>query len=159
VAACLHGGAVVAFESASGWRAAAFRPHPELRPVVLVPEHARLATEEARRALPRQVPLADAAFNVGRAALAVLALTERPDLLGQALDDRLHQPHRLPLMPATRVLFDELRAGSIPVCVAGAGPSLLAFEDDAHPVPDPGEGWRVLRLQTAPRGAEVRKED
>ena len=40
-------------------------PHPDLRPVVLVPERARLPTEGARRALPASVPLADAVANLG----------------------------------------------------------------------------------------------
>lgn len=155
VAACLRGGAVVAYLSRSGWRAERLAPHPDLRPVVLIPEHERLPTADARRALPRDVPLADAAFNAGRTALAVLALTERPELLGEALEDRLHQQRRLPMVPGARALFEELRATGLPVCVAGAGPSLLAFEMGDLIVPDLGPGWRVLRLQPAPAGADV----
>jgi homoserine kinase len=85
----------------------------------------------------------------------VLALTERPDLLGEALQDRLHQGRRLPLVPGARAVFEELRAAGIPVCVAGAGPSLLAFESDDLVLPDLGPGWRVLRLQPAASGADV----
>jgi homoserine kinase len=155
VAACLRGGAVVAYLSRSGWRAERLVPHPDLRPVVLIPEHERLPTADARRALPREVTLADAAFNAGRTALAVLALTERPELLGEALEDRLHQQRRLPMVPGARALFEELRATGLPVCVAGAGPSLLAFEVGDLIVPDLGPGWRVLRLQPAPAGADV----
>lgn len=156
VAACLRGGAVVAYLSRSGWRAEDLTPHPDLRPVVLIPEHERLPTADARRALPREVPLADAAFNAGRAALAVLALTERPALLPEALEDRLHQQRRLPMVPGARALFEELRATGLPVCVAGAGPALLAFESDGLAVPDLGPGWRVLRLQPTVGGADVR---
>lgn len=159
VAACLRGGAVVAYRSGSGWQAAPISIHPDLRPVALVPEHERLPTADARLALPRDVPLEDAAFNAGRSALAVLALSERPDLLEVALDDRLHQERRLSMVPASRALFDELREAGIPVCVAGAGPSLLAFERDEQLVPEPGPGWRALRVQTAGRGADVREGD
>ena len=158
VAACLRGGAVLAYLSRSGWRAEALTPHPDLRLAVLVPEHERLPTADARRVLPREVPLADAAFNAGRAALAVLALTQRPDLLPEALEDRLHQQRRLPLVPGARAMFEELRAAGVPVCVAGAGPALLAFESDGRVVPDLGPGWRVLRLQPAAAGADVRDE-
>jgi homoserine kinase len=158
VAACLRGGAVVAYLSRSGWRAERLAPHPVLRLAVLIPEHERLPTADARRVLPREVPLADAAFNLGRAALAVLALTERPALLPEALEDRLHQQRRLPLVPGARALFEELRAAGLPVCVAGAGPALLAFESDGFLVPDLGPGWRVLRLQPAAAGADVRDE-
>jgi homoserine kinase len=158
VAACLRGGAEVAYLSRSGWRAERLTPHPTLRLAVLIPEHERLPTADARRVLPREVSLADAAFNVGRAALAVLALTERPALLPEALEDRLHQQRRLPLVPGARALFEELRAAGLPVCVAGAGPALLAFESDGLIVPDLGPGWRVLRLQPAAVGADVRDE-
>lgn len=158
VAACLRGGLVVAYLSSEGWRAERLEPHPSLRLALLIPEHERLATKDARRALPREVTLADAAFNAGRAALAVVALTERPEILAAALEDRLHQQRRLPMAPASRAMFEELRQAGIPVCVAGAGPSLLAFETDDGRVPELGPGWRTLRLQPARMGADVTVE-
>ena len=159
VAACLRGGLVVAYLSADGWRAERLDPHPSLRLALLVPEHERLATTDARRALPREVSLADATFNAGRSALAVVALTSRPEVLPAALEDRLHQPRRLPLIPASRAMFEELRAAGLPVCVAGSGPSLLAFETNQRVVPELGPGWRTLRLQPAPAGADVSVEE
>ena len=155
VGACLRGGLALAYLSSDGWRAERLQPSPELAPAVLVPLGERIATEDARRALPRRVPLADASFNVGRAALAVLALTLRPDLLGAALEDRLHQPHRLPLMPATRALFEDLRQAGFPVCVAGSGPSIVAFEQGERRVSELGPGWRVLRPAVDVAGASI----
>jgi homoserine kinase len=155
VAGCLRGGVVIAYLSRRGWRAHRLAAHPSLRPVLLVPEHDRLATADARRALPREVPLGDAAFNVGRAALAVVALTERPDLLAVAMEDRLHQNRRLPLVPASRALFEDLREADVPVCVSGAGPSLLAFESDDRPIPDLGPGWRSVRTGVTQAGATL----
>jgi homoserine kinase len=154
VAACLRGGLVIAYLSRDGWRAESLTVSPALRPVLLVPENERVPTEDARRVLPREVPLADAAFNVGRTALTVRALTERPDLLPSALEDRLHQARRLALAPSSRALFEDLRERDIPVCVAGAGPSLLAF-DAGDGLPDLGPGWRVLRPGIAERGARL----
>ena len=154
-AAALLGGLVFAYRSEDGWRAEGVEPSPSLRPAVLIPERERLATSEARRALPERVPLSDAAFNAGRAALAVLALTGRPDLLPEALQDRLHQPARLPLVPEAHRVFRDLRDRGVPVCVAGAGPSLLAFESDGLAVPDLGPDWRILRVLPRARGIEV----
>jgi homoserine kinase len=108
--------------------------------------------------LPREVPLSDAAFNAGRVALAVLALTARPDLLAEALEDRLHQARRLPLVPSSRALFEDLREAGVPVCVAGAGPSLLAFDTDRARAPDLGPGWRVIRTRVLTEGATVIEE-
>jgi homoserine kinase len=155
VSACLRGGLVLAYLSRHGWRAERLDAHPALRPVLLVPVDERVATEDARRVLPRAVPLGDAAFNVGRAALGVLALTARPDLLGEALEDRLHQSRRLALAPAARALFEDLRQRSIPVCVAGSGPSLVVFEVGSSPLPELGPGWRVLRPAVSAAGAAV----
>ena len=111
VAACLRGGLVVAYRTADGWRSERIEPGLNLRPVLLIPETARVATDQARRALPSEVALADAAFNLSRVALAVVALSERPDLLAVALEDRLHQPHRLAMAPAAARAFEELATG------------------------------------------------
>lgn len=155
-AACLRGGIALAWLSDRGWRAERLEPSPELRPLLLVPSAERVATDEARRVLPRSVPHAVAAFTAGRAALLVLALTRRPNLLGAALEDRLHQPYRLPLAPAARALFEDLREAGIPVCVAGSGPALLAFEGPGVAVWPLGEGWTVLRPAPATAGATAR---
>ena len=153
VAACVFGGLVVAYRSAGGWLAEALSPSPALQPAVIVPDAERLPTDEARRVLPREVPLADAAFNLGRVALVVQALTARPDLLPEAMQDRLHQGYRLPLVPATRALFQDLRESGLAVCLAGSGPSLLVFEQDGRRLWDLGPGWRVLRPGFDAQGA------
>jgi homoserine kinase len=155
-AACLRGGLAVAYLSQEeGWRAETLQPHPDLHPVVLVPEAERISTEDARRVLPTSIPLSDVTFNLARVALALLALTARPDLLGSALEDRIHQGRRLPLAPAARALFQDLREAGIPACVAGSGPSLLAFEQDGRRVWDLGPGWRTLRPALSTSGAAV----
>jgi homoserine kinase len=132
-------------------------PHASLRPVVLVPD-LRLPTSRARAALPRTVSREDAVFNAAHAALTVHALTQDPSLLAVALQDRLHQDARLALVPTVRDVFDQLRAADIPVCVSGAGPSLLAFETDAREVPEPGPAWTVLRPGVRAIGYEVSVE-
>jgi homoserine kinase len=129
--------------------------HERISPVLLIPEEVRLATAEARRALPETVPLDDAVFNVGHGALVVHALvTGDLDLLRVALRDRVHQAVRLALLPEVRDVFEEL-GRSVAVCVSGSGPSLLAFERLGADVPDPGEGWRVLRVPVRATGVEI----
>lgn len=155
VAAAVYGGLSIAYRTDGGWRAESLMPHAGLRPAAVVPERVRLATPAAREALPREVPLADAVFNAGRAALVVLAMIHRPELLEPALEDRLHQDVRLALAPEVREVFARLREGGVPVCVSGAGPSLLAFEQEGRTVPDLGPGWRVLRVAPRSTGAEV----
>lgn len=149
-AAAIAGGFTIAF----GDGVIRLDPHPTLRPVALVPD-VRLLTIEARAALGDRVARADAVFNAAHAAATVVALTSEPALLTQTLDDRLHQDARLALVPAVEGVFRELRAAGVPVCVSGAGPTLLAFELDEISVPDPGDGWSVLRLAVAPAGVEI----
>jgi homoserine kinase len=133
VAACLHGGATIAWTRDSDPRSTGvvdIVPTSSLVPVVCVPSSA-VATKKARALLPETVPHADAAWTAARAALLVQALTARPDLLLEATDDRLHQPYRRPAYPRTTDLVAKLRAAGIPAAVSGAGPTVLALADAA----------------------------
>lgn len=150
-AAAIAGGFTLAF----GDGVIRLDPHPTLIPIVYVPIDVRLPTGDARAALAQQVALVDAVYNAAHAAATVVALTSEPGLLTQTLGDRLHQNVRLALVPTVKAVFDELRAAGVPVCVSGAGPTLLAFDSGERPMPDPGEGWRVLRLAVSPTGVEV----
>jgi homoserine kinase len=136
-----------------------FEPHRDLDPVVVLPDRLRLATGEARAALSSSVDRRDAVFNIGHAALAVMAFTFEPDLLLVALRDRLHEDARGALVPESAALLDDLRHRQIPACLSGAGPSLLAFERDGHSVNDLPEGWRAIRPGVRSKGVEVQVED
>jgi homoserine kinase len=130
-------------------------PNPELRPVLLIPKHLRVATPEARAALTPSVSREDAVFNAAHAALMVEAVTWDPSLLSFAMRDRLHQDARLALVPEARDLFDRLWTDNIPACVSGSGPALLAFEGDRYSVPEIGRDWRVVRTSIRSAGVEV----
>jgi homoserine kinase len=61
-----------------------------------------VSTDEARRALPAEVPLADATFNVGRASLLSLGLARQDlALIARGLADRIHQPRRARAPPSS----------------------------------------------------------
>jgi homoserine kinase len=159
-AAALLGGLTIAWTDDEGAVAVRVDPHPELEPVVLVPE-ARLATTAARAALPAVVPHGDAAFNAARSALLVEALSRRPDLLVPATEDRLHQRQRGPAMPETLALVCALRGAGLAAVVSGAGPSVLVLTTGseldtaaASARRAAPEGWRVLTPGIARRGAQ-----
>jgi homoserine kinase len=135
-------------------------PHPDVDPVVLVPERLRLPTAAARKSLADDVPRRDAVFNVSHASLAVVAFTKDPGLLDIALHDRLHEDARLASIPEARDLLHELRRRrEVPSCVSGAGPSLLAFEREGRTVGDLPDGWRAIRPGVRAKGLEVFVED
>ncbi|MGH3914636.1 MAG: homoserine kinase [Pseudonocardiaceae bacterium] len=156
VSASLLGGFVITWWEGNAFRATRLEPHSDLAPVLLVPD-VRSSTEATRRLLPTRLPYADAVFNVGRAALAVHALTVAPQLLLAATEDRLHQPFRCPAYPATGRLVDALRAAGVPAVVSGAGPTVLALPavGELPEVVDTA-GFTQYRLDVARRGATVR---
>jgi homoserine kinase len=153
-AAAVHGG----FTVVAGGIARHLDPHPSLAPVVFVPTE-RLATSVARDALSPTVAREDAVFNVGHAALTVIAFTQDPELLIVALEDRLHEDARAALMPESANLLRELRSRRVPACLSGAGPSVLAFELDGRSAGDPPDGWRAIRPGVRATGVEVVVED
>ncbi|MCS7172975.1 MAG: homoserine kinase [Armatimonadetes bacterium] len=114
--------------------------------VVAIPEF-EVPTALARGRLPSRVPREDAAFNVGRTALLIGALaTSRWDLLELAMEDRLHQPYRKPLVPGFEdVCTAARRAGALGVALSGSGPSLLAF----------APSWQAVRVAEAMEAAFI----
>jgi homoserine kinase len=161
VAAALLGGVTVAWTGAGGGGAQALRlsdPPVELIAVVAADE---LATERARAALPAQVAHADAVHTVARAALLVAALEHgRADAIRDALDDRLHEPYRAPLVPLLGAVRERL-AGSaaLGATLSGAGPSVLVWCEPGGAAGVAaalaGVGARVLPLAIAARGVTV----
>ena len=109
-----------------------------------------------RGLLPDRVPLADAAFTGSRTALAVLAFTQRPDLLLPATEDRLHQEYRRPAYPESAALVDALRAAGVPAVISGAGPTVLALTADGALPSDAGPA-RLHRAAAAGRPVRCRR--
>jgi homoserine kinase len=125
-----------------------------------------LPTQAARRALPKQVPMPDAVFNLGHVPLVIEALCSGDlEMLGKAMDDRLHQPYRLPLIPGAEGAFLAARhSGAAAVAISGAGPGVVAFvHGDAAPVAQAmvaafnaaSVRARGLTLKISLQGAEV----
>lgn len=103
----------------------------ELAAVVLVPEM-EMPTQESRQALPAEVSLQEAVFNIGRAALLVAAFAQRRfDALAVATQDVLHQPARGRIFGALYDVIDAARAaGAHSAHLSGAGSSVLALTSD-----------------------------
>jgi homoserine kinase len=163
VAAALYGGFVICSSENGVPHATRFDPPEGVEAVVVIPDD-QVATEEARRALPPEVPLADAVANVAAASLLVLGI-QRSDLtlIGQGLADRVHQPRRAELYPRSMELVGEAeRLGAIGATISGAGPSVLVwtFWQNTGKVVDAlkkmVDGWaQVRRAPFTPLGADV----
>ncbi|WP_338016881.1 homoserine kinase [Paenibacillus antri] len=103
-----------------------------LATLVAIPTY-ELLTSKARAALPETYSRADAVFNLSRAALLTAAFaTGKLDVVRHAMQDRLHQPYRAPLVPGlSRVLSEASARGALGAALSGAGPTAIAFVDEA----------------------------
>jgi len=158
VAAALYGGLTFAWRDRDG-RADCIRlePHPEIIPILLIPAD-QVATSHARTALPAQVALADAAFNLARASLLVHAMTEAPELLLPATEDRLHQQARRACYPASMQAVQNLRSAGLPAAISGAGPSVIVLAgaaDLAAVREHVDDHWLVRQCPVQSRGAHL----
>jgi homoserine kinase len=160
VAAALLGGFVVCADGA----ASRFDAPAGLEAIVVVPNDP-VRTKEARAALPAEVPMADAVFNVAHAAMLVLGLARGEwDLVSRGLQDRLHQPHRAPLYPRSLEVAERAgELGALGATISGAGPTVLVWSHYeqtggvAQALKRETEGWAaVMRVPFEPQGAEVR---
>jgi homoserine kinase len=164
----LLGGLVVCYRSEIGgdFRSLRLDPSERLVPIIAVPKKG-FSTVEARSALPEDVAFSDAQFTASRAALLVAAMTvgSGSEVLAEAMNDRLHEPHRLKLMPETSAVHQELRAAGLAVALAGAGPSLLVVvpkpeaatraEQVRRVCRERRAGWRVFVSEWEPQGARA----
>ena len=103
----------------------------DLVAVIATPEY-ELKTSVARAAVSKTVPLKDAINNWANTAAIVAALYKNDiKLLGRAIDDRIVEPARAPLIPGFYdVKKAALGAGAFGCSISGAGPSIFSVTDN-----------------------------
>lgn len=101
-----------------------------LKFIAVIPDF-ELKTEKARSVLPKEIPFTDAVYNLSRAALfSASLLTGKYENLRTAVDDRLHQPYRIELIPHAKDVFDTAYSlGAYAAYISGAGPSVMTVVD------------------------------
>lgn len=131
VAAAVYGGMRLVVTDEDRIYTAAISIPPQLQAVLFVPER-RIATVDARRVLPAEVTVADAVFNMSRAALLVAGMQgNHPEYLRIATQDRLHQPYRQSIFPPMKVIFTAaMAAGALGVFLSGSGSTIMALAED-----------------------------
>ncbi len=133
VAACVLGAIVAsAVDSEGHAQAVRLDLHSHYGVAVVVPDFA-LSTSKAREVLPQTYSRADAVFNVQRSALLIVALaTGVTSAFPTALEDRMHQPYRFPLVPGLEEIAKLRVPGLLGCALSGAGPSILVFHERGH---------------------------
>jgi len=133
VAACVLGSIVASAIDSGGVARAVRLELPQRFGVAVVAPDFDLPTTKARAVLPDCYSRQDAIFNVQRAALLVAALaTGATAAFPAALEDRLHQPYRAPLVPGLEEILKLRAPGLLGCALSGAGPSILVFYERGH---------------------------
>ncbi|KAL1720932.1 GHMP kinase [Schizophyllum commune] len=104
-----------------------------IKAVAIIPRF-ELSTAKAREALPLEYSRKDLVFNMQRLAVLTTALGQEPpdpDLIYEAMKDRVHQPYRKALIPGlpevTSSITPSTHTGLLGICLSGAGPTILAL--------------------------------
>ena len=129
----LLGGLCMTAKAASQrWRVVRCEWAPSVKAVVAIPS-IRLSTSEARRAMPKTIPVGDAVVNLGALTLLLQGLrTGNGDLISDGMHDRLHEPYRWRLIKGgDEVKQAAMDAGAWGCAISGAGPSVLALCEEA----------------------------
>ena len=137
---------------------------------VCIPDY-ELSTDISRSVLPKEVPMEDAVFNAKRLAMFVEAVnTKDAELMKSALQDKLHQPYRMKLVPGLDKILENLKhEENVLGCVlSGAGPSIIVIsqKNDLDKIKSiVKETWEemnvkvnVMTLPVEPQGAQIVSE-
>ncbi|OSX67941.1 hypothetical protein POSPLADRAFT_1072629 [Postia placenta MAD-698-R-SB12] len=104
-----------------------------IKAVAIIPRF-ELSTAKAREVLPSSYSRKDLVFNLQRLAVLTTALAQNPpdpELIYEAMKDRVHQPYRKTLIPGLPEVTSRITPSSHPgllgICLSGAGPTILAL--------------------------------
>jgi homoserine kinase len=127
VAAALYGG-IVLVRSIDPCDVVRLSYPAELKIVLAEPDQ-RLSTAEARAVLPAAVPRGTAVAQAAQVGALVAALASGDfGLLARAVEDRIAEPARAPLLTGfARAKRAALEAGALGCSISGAGPAAFAF--------------------------------
>ena len=157
LAAALAGGVCLTWDG----RIEQVAEHPPAIAIALVPDTS-VSTAAARASLPAHVAHEDATFTTARAALLGAALaTGSAELFADALDDRLHEPHRAETAPLLADVRTDLPSGALGATISGSGPTVIvwaradAVNDCVADLESRYPDVDVLPLNASPKGAHA----
>jgi len=125
VAPALLGGLVVSVIKDNEVIARKYEPYEYT--IVIVKPDVDFPTHVGRSVLPKSISRTDAIFNIGRTPLVIDALRCGDlELLKIVMDDKIHQPYRLELIPAGTKAYQTAKEFGA-AALSGAGPSIICF--------------------------------
>ncbi|ORX56882.1 homoserine kinase [Hesseltinella vesiculosa] len=105
----------------------------DIKCIAIVPQF-KVATVEARAVVPTTFDRQDMIFNFQRLSVLTSAVGQsplNPDLIYNAMQDKVHQPYRKTLIPGLPEILSSITLdkydGLLGICLSGAGPTILAL--------------------------------
>lgn len=132
-AAAIYGGIVASVVYEGKVISRRLQPPAKFYAVTFIPD-IPLSTKKSREALPKTINLEDAIFNMSRLSLLIAAfMNAERKLIGEMMEDRIHQPYRLKLIKGSEEIFKAAKAnGALSAVLSGAGSTLIAFSDEKN---------------------------
>jgi homoserine kinase len=164
IAAAIFGGFVICDPGDGPPDASRFPPPDGLEGILVIPREEDVPTEQAREAIPEEIPLGDALGNIFSAARLTLGLYRGDlSLIAASLKDNIHQGRRRGLYPRSMELVESAREiGALGATISGAGPTVLVWTtwDEAGKVSEElerrcGDWAEIQRIPFTDQGADV----
>lgn len=164
IAAAIFGGFVICDPGDGPPDASRFPPPDGLEGILVIPREEDVPTEQAREAIPEEIPLGDALGNIFSAARLTLGLYRGDlSLIAASLKDNIHQGRRRGLYPRSMELVEGAREiGALGATISGAGPTVLVWTtwDEAGKVSEElerrcGDWAEIQRIPFTDQGADV----
>lgn len=132
VAPAIYGGFQISFKRARDngskyWVAQRVAIPPGVQCVLFIPDEQHISdTERVQAVLPEALSYEEVVFNLSRSSMLVNCFaTGQFGALRHAMEDKLHQPFREQLFPASQLITAALEAGAHGAFLSGGGPSVV----------------------------------
>ena len=135
VAPALLGGFVLSSQESDGSVTTRKLNWPDEWKITMCTPDFELPTMISRSVLPEKVSLKDAAYNARRTAMMVNAIMNKDEeLFRLSMQDRLHQPYRMKLVPGLEEIINNLKhqENVLGTALSGAGPAIIVVTNDAN---------------------------
>lgn len=159
IAPCIYGGLTTAFNERNV-QALSLDISPNFYFTAIIPDY-KTDTKECRKALPAEVPLRDAVYNISHTIALTYALKVGDrELLRDACHDLLHQPYRKNLIKDYDIIADTcFKNQACAFMISGSGPTCMVisnFSNFSEAIQDEIKGaYRIIDLSVDYKGYEI----
>ncbi len=159
ISACALGGLVSCFVKDGIVKTVSYPVSDDIFFYLAIPNFV-LSTEIARNALPKKLLISDYVHSLSRAIQLPYAFS-RGDigLLRDLLDDKIHEPYRLPLIKNADKIKGDYKDLDVAIAISGAGPSLLLISklslSDMHFNTKKYSDWNLIAVDVSHQGVQL----